>query len=201
MTYQIIDHGYWERYTPEVLPPDFQAVAAMGYVADFARRVSDGVDWYDYRKTLDTAAKSSVIATVLPIPAGEVVMAVVRDVSLVNPVKNRVIEILGVDPKDPAPHKLFEQKLLDLPNAAFNPIPPPRVTRVSPAQATTALYKRSLLDQVEAIVRNHPYPPVRLFYQRATWWDIDNPYVQAIALELGLDDIQTQVLFNEAAKL
>lgn len=37
-----IDHGQWTAYTPMTLPPDAPASAM------FARRDSDGVDWYDY---------------------------------------------------------------------------------------------------------------------------------------------------------
>lgn len=64
--------------------------------------------------------------------------------------------------------------------------PKPKIRSVSAAQAKTALFNAGLLDDVEEIVKNHPYRPVRIFFESANTWETGNAYVQAIGVDLGL---------------
>ncbi|MDF2984296.1 MAG: hypothetical protein K0Q69_4068 [Devosia sp.] len=73
---------------------------------------------------------------------------------------------------------------------------PVSVTR---AQAKIALYNAGLLANAEALVANHPYPPVRIWYSDASVWERTNPYVNSLATELGLSDEQVDDLFVVAA--
>lgn len=195
MAYEFELCGVWTPYKPDPWPVGWPEEAAF-------LKNEQGEDFYAWqRKRLAEDDKDVLYFTALKGELGFFVQAVQRDLSHVFPLNSLLVCVSGVDPMDTKPWKLFEQRYFNPVTFEFRDPPAPPVTRVSPAQATTALYKRGLLDRVEAIVANHPYPPVRLFYQRATFWEIDNPYVQAIALELDLDELQMQLLFNEAAKL
>lgn len=195
MTYSIIDHGLWQIYTPDKLPE----LAPSG--AMFARRVADGVDWYEFVRNPENWADGSVRAILLPTPVGDVTLTATRDEHRLFPGDGRVIEIIGVAPDVVDLHELLANKLCNLTTGEFTDPPKPPVTRVSAAQAVTALFNRGLLPLVESIALNHPYPPVKIFFQRANDWEIANPYVQAIGLELGMDATQLQILFDDAAKI
>lgn len=77
--------------------------------------------------------------------------------------------------------------------------PPPPVPEPTGAQCKIALYEAGLLDDVEDAIAAHPYRPVQLWYASANTWRRDNPYVQAIGVELGLTDEQIDDLFRAAA--
>ena len=72
---QIIDHGKWVPYQPDTLPPHAPPNAL------FARRESDGVDWYDYVRNPDSFTADGVKFTVMwhEAHAGWIVGAAVRD--------------------------------------------------------------------------------------------------------------------------
>lgn len=197
MTITLIDHGIWERYTPDTLP-DGAPTNAL-----FARRVSDGLDWYAFARNPNNWSRGSLRATASPIKGKEIVQAIVRDESLLFPSDSRLFEILGHDPEDTKPWKAYEQKVLDIAAGTITELVAEvlPVTRVSSAQATSVLFRHGLLELAESIAKNHPYVPVRLFFERSPYWEIDNPYVQAFAEELDLNPAQLQSLFDEAAKL
>lgn len=80
------------------------------------------------------------------------------------------------------------------------PPPPPPVPReATAAQCRLALYDVGLLDDVEAMIAEHPYPPVRIWFSHAQNWERGNPYVAAMAIELGLTEAQVDDLFRAAA--
>lgn len=85
------------------------------------------------------------------------------------------------------------------------PAPPDAVPdQVSPAQAEIALFKRdngALLAQVNALIEAYPYEPVRIWWRKATYISRTHPYLEALALELGLSDPVVDELFIAAAKL
>lgn len=72
---------------------------------------------------------------------------------------------------------------------------------VTAAQAQVALFDAGYLDQVEELIASHPYPKVRIWWRAARNWERSNPYIYAVALELGLSDEQVDNLFKEAAKV
>lgn len=81
------------------------------------------------------------------------------------------------------------------------PVEPPFPSVVSASQAKIALLNAGLLDEVEAIVAAHPYRIVRIWYADANQWERGNPYVQALGVEMGLDDAAIDDLFIAASKV
>ncbi|WP_426313461.1 hypothetical protein ACN9MF_17820 [Methylobacterium fujisawaense] len=126
MTFTVIDHGTWELYVPNPLPE-----WAQGNVlpAAFARRTSDGVDWYAFRNNAANFAKDSIVCTVLRDPSDgvETVKAVFRDETMIFPGGSRLIEVLGVDPADPKPHDVLAWMIYDPINRVLLPPAPPPV--------------------------------------------------------------------------
>jgi hypothetical protein len=126
---KIIDHGTWTRYQPEAKPTD-APVTAM-----FLRRDSDGVDWYDYVRPnflLTNPRKKTYNPEIdnAPLPAPNfrpgnifcniyyhpefkvhIVGTAVRDPTMMCPIGQRVIEIVGFDGDDP--HAEFGGKVYD----------------------------------------------------------------------------------------
>lgn len=84
---------------------------------------------------------------------------------------------------------------------ATSPRGPDATVVVSKAQAQMALFNAGLLDQLEVIIRNHPYRPVRIWYESANEWRRDNPYVAMMAPALDLSEEQIDALFVAAARL
>ena len=68
---------------------------------------------------------------------------------------------------------------------------------ITPAQAKATLYDAGLLDAAEALVAEHPYPLVRIYWQSALQFERDNAYIAALAYELGIDE-QLDDLFRAA---
>lgn len=73
------------------------------------------------------------------------------------------------------------------------------VRSVSKAQALMALHKVGLLAQVRAAVAAHDLEEVRIWFDNANEWRRDNPYVQALSVELGLNDEAVSALFLAAS--
>lgn len=81
--------------------------------------------------------------------------------------------------------------------AARNPVP----VSVGPAQAKTALYNSGKLEAAQAAIDAANYPPMTIYWESATIWLRSHPYLQGLAVELGLDDDQVDDLFRAAAAL
>jgi hypothetical protein len=77
-------------------------------------------------------------------------------------------------------------------------VPPVVPASCGPAQAKIVLWEAGLLDAVEAMVADHPYRPVSIWYAAATIWERSHPYVTALAYEIGLTDEQMDDLFSQA---
>ena len=108
----ITNHGSWKRYTPPVLPEGAPPNAM------FARRESDGVDWYDYVNTGKAFAKDSIKMTVTNLT----VSAAVKDATMLFPAGATVLEIKDVATQDP--QKMFGRKIYDPNGRAFRDPPP-----------------------------------------------------------------------------
>ena len=87
-----------------------------------------------------------------------------------------------------------------MPDAYVAPVPPPP-TVVSASQAKIALYDVGLLETVKALVANHPYEPVRIWYADANQWERGHAYVQGLGAEIGLTDDDIDALFLAASLL
>lgn len=182
----VIDHGVFDYYTPDLSSDD----PLKGAAIVFSRNQS-GDDWYAVRSTLPPG-------TYCILNGSNDVLVAENDVSRVFPADGR--RLVQVTPTVPDPHGLV-RKRLDLSTGVFADVPvDTQPVQVSPAQAKLALYNAGLLDQVEGLVSAAP-TPVRIFYESAGYWTRSNPYIAAIAAELGLTDQQVDDLFAAAALL
>ncbi|RUP22648.1 hypothetical protein [Methylobacterium sp.] len=115
MTLNIKDLGIWEVYTPEKMPEWTNDIPA-GYKALFARRKSDGVDWYDFRKAANSFTPGYLLAMTSEDPFSKfrVVQGVYRDrTAAAVPTNLQVIEIEDINPNDATPWKQYEQRAFD----------------------------------------------------------------------------------------
>lgn len=91
----VIDHGKWEIYTPDKGHPNAPPKTM------YARRVSDGADWYPFVHANNKFKKGSVIATVLPAPMGLTIGAAVYEADRLFPGGGYLIEIQGYTGDNP----------------------------------------------------------------------------------------------------
>lgn len=130
MNITIIDHGRWESYTPDPMPA-WVTEAGPGYRIGFARRVEDGVDWYEFLKAGDAFQPNPLVCTVLlnPYDGIETVKAVTRDPTTLFPAKQRLIEITGHDVEDTKPHNEFAWMTYDPATKTLSdPVPEPIIS-------------------------------------------------------------------------
>ncbi|WP_062224579.1 MULTISPECIES: hypothetical protein [unclassified Aureimonas] len=81
---------------------------------------------------------------------------------------------------------------------AADPVP----SEVTPAQAKIALYDAGLYGRVKAIIDgSDAYEPMRIWWESALVWRLDNPNIHALAAVLKLTDDQVDDLFRAAAKV
>lgn len=85
----MIDHGAWEGYKPEVYPKD----VPEGII--FARRVSDGADWYDYVKS-GIFLQNTLKLLISTSEEGDIVRVPVVEAHRMFPAGCRVIELPDV---------------------------------------------------------------------------------------------------------
>jgi len=127
----IKDHGEWIRYKPNSAPENVPANAV------FARRVADGVDWYDYVRS-DPFGKDSIKMTVRSRAKGEpvIVAAPHVDASMLFPADHRVIELEGnyANLDEAARIEKFARKVIDLKTGKISDPPPPPAPPPSPLE-------------------------------------------------------------------
>ena len=88
----IKSHGTWARYTPAKFPEGAPPNAL------FSRRVSDGVDWYDYVNSGENFARDSIKMTVRE---GKFVGAATVDPTMLFPGDDLILEVTGVSMTGP----------------------------------------------------------------------------------------------------
>jgi hypothetical protein len=103
---QIVDHGKWVLYQPDKLPEHAPSGAL------FARRESDGVDWYDYVRDERSFAADTVKFTVIrqDVHDGFTVGAATRDPTRLFPGGAMVREIIdyhGGEPQTELGERLY----------------------------------------------------------------------------------------------
>lgn len=91
---EVTHHGEWELYRPTTPHP--HAMANTMY----ARRKSDGTDWYDFVHPNDKFAKGSVIATIVKTELGLMIGAAVYEGDRLFP-ESHLIEIQGYEGNNP----------------------------------------------------------------------------------------------------
>jgi len=125
------DHGTWTQYKPAKPPENFPPNAL------YAKRDSDGVDWYDYIRG-DNFADGSLKLTVRSRTKGGpvIISAPQTDASQLFPADHRVIEIegdySGLD--EGARIAKFASKVIDLKTGKLSEPPPPPAPPPSPLE-------------------------------------------------------------------
>lgn len=79
-----------------------------------------------------------------------------------------------------------------------DPVPPP-ATVVSASQAKLVLDDDGIYEAVQQVCTNHPVMAVRIFWESANQWGINNPYVQAIGAEFNLNEAAIADMFTRAS--
>lgn len=108
-------HGSWSRYSPETIPPE-RPVNTM-----FAKRDSDGVDWYDYIESGKNFTEGSAKLTLMTGAAGLQVMAANTEAAFLFPQGCTVLEVIGFEGEV----SQFVNKIVDLANDTFADPPRP----------------------------------------------------------------------------
>jgi hypothetical protein len=130
-----IDHGDWVAYQPATLPQDTPPGAL------FARRQSDGVDWYEYVRNPASFDTSNVkLAVDWRDGIGYVVGSAVYDATRLFPAGCIVLEVTDYAGSDPQAD--FGNKLYDPATDSFSDI-------VLPLAETPTMAE--LLDRVAAL--------------------------------------------------
>jgi hypothetical protein len=110
----IIDHGEWEAYKPENYP-----VKGLPSSILFARRVSDGRDWYLFARK-ELIGTDTIKVLLRKAEEGWVVITTTYDAAVLFPADSRLIEVSGVT----ADHESLRTNILDFDKRQF--IPPPK---------------------------------------------------------------------------
>ena len=141
-----IDHGKWKTYTPAKMRKDAPPNAL------FARRESDGVDWYDYVHPGNNFAADTVKIAVdwRDYAGGYVVGPAVYDATMIFPPDHIVMEIddyTGTDPQTDLGNKLYDPATGVFSDQPPLPPPAPTATEMKMLNALDAIAAR--LDKLE----------------------------------------------------
>lgn len=134
---QIIDHGKWVLYQPDKLPEH------TPFGALFARRESDGVDWYDYSRDAKSFGPDTVKFTVR-IQDGHVVGAATRDVTRLFPAGMLVRELTEFHGRDPQTELGVKRYDPDSNTLQDLPAPPPAFDPYQSLEARVAAIEAKL---------------------------------------------------------
>lgn len=132
----VIEHGDWQLYTPTTLPEGAPSNAL------FARRVSDGIDWYDYVNAGSNFQTDTVKMTV----TNTLVGAATTDPVQMFPGNGSILEVTDVSLSDPQGD--WGRKVYDPATQTFSdaPLPPNMPSLTPPADVM-----QTLLDRIAAL--------------------------------------------------
>lgn len=132
----VIEHGDWQLYTPTTAPENAPTQAL------FARRVSDGIDWYDYVNAGSNFQTDSVKMTL----ADNFVCAAGTDPVQLFPSTGSVLEVTDVPLDDP--QRDWGRKTYDPATQTFSDTPlPPNMPSLTPS----ADMMKTLLDRIAVL--------------------------------------------------
>lgn len=168
--YTLKDHGVWVPYTPDPLPEWATLLSGGGARLAFLKRESDGADWYEYRNTEGRFSPDSVLACTLYYPTAqkEVVKSVFRDSSMIFPASQRLLEIDGVDPTHPKPHKLFEEMIYDPATQTLSGEPGPKIIKLTVKKDIWLRATDTEADEIETWLSGQKPRQQRLFNDSVT---------------------------------
>jgi hypothetical protein len=181
-----IDHGDWIHYTPDPWPAHLSAHRNIM----FAKRVSDGRDWYDFQRS-ELTGLDTIKMTLLPMREHLIVQATYHDASYIFPAAHKLIEIASSED-----HESFRQKRFDLQRREFLPPLPQSVMRLD---LVRAMNRAGLLDAWDrAVDGGERMLKLSMLAERPM--DIDDRDVRAVAKILGWSEAQLMNLFEDANK-
>lgn len=207
MNYTVIDLGEWEQYTPDVLP---DWALGLSRPVGFARRISDGQDWYEFVKMDGSFTEGSVICTVLRDPTNgvETVKAVQRDETMIFPAGSRLIEVLGVPVNEEKPWNLLAWLNYDPATKTLYGKPeipmPEKVVSASQAKIQLSRMKRgdtNLYAMTANLVAQSNDLELQLWWDEAKTWRPSNKNVQAIGGVFNLSQDDIKAAFDAASKI
>ena len=141
---EIVDHGEWVYYKPDNYP-----VKGLPSHILFARRVSDGQDWYLFaRKELTTA--DTIKMTVMKTDVGWAVLTTTTDASVLFPAGARVIEVRGATED----HESFRMKHVDFDNKTFLSPPPAPPSMMQMLMEELGVDETKLKAKLDAVMKN-----------------------------------------------
>lgn len=193
------NHGSWEEYLPDAdtyFNPAFAPFIRNRSIR-FCRRLSDGKDFNEVR---DQIMPTDDIVTVSAVPYEHdpskwIIVSVSTNGMCAWPGGRFLFTVEGHE-GDLAD---LTGKLIDAGGAVTDaPYVPTVPYAVSRAQALVALFEAGILADVEALVASHPYEVLRIWWANAQQFERNNPYLNALAVELGLTDEQVDNLFITA---
>ena len=221
MSYLLEDLGVWEAYSPGGLPTWAVDASEIGITVGFSRRVSDHVDWYDFRSSL--VAGDDVFVTVVRDPVREQVSAVHRDPSMIFPGNERLLRISGVDPAEKNLLSLFKGKLYDSALKTLTEPPPPIIPiapvsdrqfaqvlaidgKITQDEALAWAARGDLPDALENAIAQLPEAggqrfAARMLLSAATSYDRAHPLVGMLGGLLGYDTAALDDLWRRGAAL
>lgn len=72
---------------------------------------------------------------------------------------------------------------------------------IRPSQGKIMLHRMGLLDSVELMIQNSPDVELRLFWEYALTWELNNSYIQAMAASIGLTTEDVEAFFIQASEI
>jgi len=127
----IIDHGKWVPYKPERHYRKFEEAGEAGVNLLYAKRTSDGKDWYVYVNDDEPFGNNNVKMIVHDQGDGWIVGAAVYDATLLWPANSLLLEVTdyrGSDPQQDFGGKMFDRKTRTFGERPPRPPPPPTPT-------------------------------------------------------------------------
>lgn len=186
MKVHFTDHGDWVMYTPDPRPLLFKNHPNI----IFAKRVSDGVDWYGYQRSTDILTSSSVKVTLMDVNGDLTVMATQRDGSMIWPANQKLIEFeLDGD------HEFLRRKRFNFATGEFRDAYPDPVLR---SDLLIEMHHAGVLDNWERSLKSGTDIPSQISLNSERPMTEEDEYVKGFARKLGWSDEKLKQIFDNA---
>lgn len=74
-------------------------------------------------------------------------------------------------------------------------------SEIKPSQGKIQLHRMGYLEAVDQMIQNSPDVELRLFWEYALTWELNNSYVQSMAASLGMNTEDVQEFFMQASQI
>jgi hypothetical protein len=207
----IIQHGFWLRYRPDPFPEGLPPMTL------FARRESDGIDWYEFLRS-DELSADSVKMTVAHLNGRWIILTAHWDGSMLFPADALVIEVEGVDHNTDLLEMFAGREFYpDKNEIGEMPLPPTAALSrrqffqigamkglITYDEALAAVQHGAIPASVEEYIKSLPADQqfsARMLIAGASEFDRYNPMTESLAHFMGLTDDQLDALWREGAQL